>query len=93
MAAKRPVIATRVGAIPKVIENKDTGILVEPKDINGLRDAIIDLIDDPRRMALLAREGFDRVRKDFSSDEMCKNYLKLYEELTCHTLPEMPAFS
>jgi len=82
MAAKRPVIATRVGAIPKVIENKDIGILVEPKDIKGLRDAIINLINDPGRMNLLAREGFNRVCMNFSSDEMGKHYLKLYKEIT-----------
>ncbi|OGP95270.1 MAG: hypothetical protein A2157_13815 [Deltaproteobacteria bacterium RBG_16_47_11] len=82
MAAKRPVIATRVGAIPKVIENKDIGILVEPKDIKGLRDAIMNLINDPGRMNLLAREGFNRVSTNFSSDEMGKNYLKLYMEIT-----------
>jgi glycosyltransferase involved in cell wall biosynthesis len=82
MAAKRPVIATRVGAIPKVIESKDIGILVEPKDITGLRDAIMSLINDPERMDLLARGGFDRVSMDFSSDEMCKHYLKLYKEIT-----------
>jgi len=84
MAAKRPVIATRVGAIPKVIENKDIGILVEPKDIKGLRDAIINLINDPGRMNLLAREGFNRVCMNFSSDEMGKHYLKLYKEITNH---------
>jgi glycosyltransferase involved in cell wall biosynthesis len=55
MAAKRPVVATRVGAIPRVIESKDIGILVEPKDISGLRDALASLIDDPKRMNLLAR--------------------------------------
>jgi glycosyltransferase involved in cell wall biosynthesis len=87
MAAKRPVIATRVGAIPKVIENKDTGVLVEPKDIKGLRDAIMNLLSDPGRMDLLARKGFDRVCMDFSSDEMGKNYLKLYTEITNHISP------
>jgi glycosyltransferase involved in cell wall biosynthesis len=85
MAAKRPVIATRVGAIPKVIENKDTGILVEPKDIKGLRDAIMNLINDTERMNLLAQEGFNKVCTDFSSDEMGKHYLKLYKEITNHT--------
>ena len=43
MAARKPVIATRVGAIAKVIENKDIGILVEPKNTNELRDAIMNL--------------------------------------------------
>jgi glycosyltransferase involved in cell wall biosynthesis len=81
MAAKRPVIATRVGAIPKVIASKGIGVLVEPKDIIGLRDAIVSLIKDPGRMNLLAREGFNKVCKDFSSDEMGKHYVKLYKEI------------
>jgi glycosyltransferase involved in cell wall biosynthesis len=93
MAAKRPVIATRVGAIPKVIENKDTGILVEPKDVTGLRDAIMNLLNDPGRMNLLAREGFNRVCMDFSSDEMGKNYLKLYNELINPIPCRMSVFS
>jgi glycosyltransferase involved in cell wall biosynthesis len=82
MAAKRPVVATRVGAIPRVIGSKDIGVLVEPRDISGLRDALVSLIDDPERMDLLARRGFGRVSMDFSSDGMCKHYLELYEEIT-----------
>ncbi|MCJ7785908.1 MAG: glycosyltransferase family 4 protein [Desulfobacterales bacterium] len=93
MAAKRPVIATRVGAIPKVIENRDIGVLVEPKDIKGLRDAIMNLLNDPGRMNLLARKGFDRVCMDFSSDEMGKNYLKLYNELINLIPCQMSVFS
>jgi glycosyltransferase involved in cell wall biosynthesis len=89
MAAKRPIVATRVGAIPRVIESKDIGILVEPKDISGLREALAGLIDDPEKMNLLARGGFDRVSMDFSSDGMCKHYLKLYNEITrSHPLPD-----
>lgn len=82
MAAKRPVVATRVGAIPRVIKSQDIGILVEPKDISGLRDALATLIDDSERMNLLAGGGFRRVSMDFSSDEMCKHYLELYNEIT-----------
>ncbi len=82
MAAKRPVVATRVGAIPRVIENRDIGVLVEAKDTIGLRDAIMTLLNDPVRISLLARAGFDRVSMDFSSDEMCKHYLELYNEIT-----------
>jgi glycosyltransferase involved in cell wall biosynthesis len=86
MAAKRPVIATRVGAIPKVIGSKDIGVLVEPKDVSGLRDAIMNLMDNPQRRNLLAREGYNRVCIDFSSDVMSKHYLKLYEEITNHSI-------
>lgn len=93
MASKRPVIATRIGAIPNVIENEDIGVLVEPKDITGLRDAIMNLLNDPGRMNLLARKGFDRVCRDFSSDEMAKNYLKLYNELANPNSRRNPVFN
>jgi len=93
MASKRPVIATRIGAIPNVIENEDIGVLVEPKDITGLRDAIMNLLNDPGRMNLLARKGFDRVCRDFSSDEMAKNYLKLYNELANPNSCRNPVFN
>ena len=93
MAARKPVIATRVGAIPKVLENKDIGVLVEPKNTNELRDAIMNLLSDRGRMDRLAREGFRRVCTDFSSDEMGKNYLKLYNELTNLISCKNPVFN
>ena len=45
MAASKPVIATRVGAIPSVIKDGETGLLVDAGDVNGLREC-------PRTFAL-----------------------------------------
>ncbi len=52
MACGTPVIASRVGAVPDVIQNGKTGILTKPKDVNGLVNAIKQLIHRP----LLAKE-------------------------------------
>ncbi len=46
MAASRPVIASRVGAIPKVIKDGETGLLVDPGDTDGLRNALARLLTD-----------------------------------------------
>ena len=46
MAASKPVIATRVGAIPKVIQDGETGLLVDPGDTDGLRSALARLLAD-----------------------------------------------
>src|SRR5947199_3185738 len=46
MAASRPVVATRVGAIPSVVKDGETGLLVNPGDVNGLRDALARLLAD-----------------------------------------------
>ena len=47
MAAARPVIASNVGAIPTVVRNGETGLLVEPRDVAGLKAALDLLLGDP----------------------------------------------
>jgi glycosyltransferase involved in cell wall biosynthesis len=81
MAASRLVIATRVGAIPSVIEDGKTGLLVDPGDTAGLRDAIARLLSDAdlcRRMAVQAHEW---VTRHFTADAMARQYRPLYEEV------------
>lgn len=81
MASKTAVIATKVGAIPKVIQNEENGILLEPKDVNGLKDAIINLLNDNNKMQKLALQGYEKVKREFSSEIMCKRYFNIYKEL------------
>ncbi|MEC4686306.1 MAG: glycosyltransferase [Nitrospirota bacterium] len=80
MAAKKPVIATRVGAVPKVLKD-DAGILIEPGDIAGLRDAIIELMGNREEAEKLAVRGYIKLRNEYSSQNMSKRYLGLYNEL------------
>jgi len=61
-------ISTSMSAIPELIENGVTGLLVPPGDINALADAIESLIVDPDLRHNLAREGAKRVRRDFSHE-------------------------
>jgi glycosyltransferase involved in cell wall biosynthesis len=60
------VIATRVGAIPELIESEATGLLVEPDDVDALADGMRRLIADPARRAALADAGFERLRRQFN---------------------------
>lgn len=53
MACGVPVVATNVGAIPELVEDGATGLLVPPRDANALADAISDLLaDEPRRLKM-----------------------------------------
>lgn len=81
MAAKKPVIATRVGAIPNVIKNNENGILVEPGDVYDLKNKIVKLIEDPHITQEIAHKGYTKIIEDFSSEIMCVKYLNLYKEL------------
>lgn len=81
MAASRPVIASKVGAIPTVVRDGETGLLVDAKDVAGLRAALDRLLSDPALSSRLAAQGHAWVRRHFTSDAMAENYLRMYESV------------
>lgn len=80
-AARIPAVATRVGAIPDVLEDGVTGILVNSKDPEAISEAIIRILEDHDSAHSMAQKGFERVRDNFSSEKMASKYLSLYKEL------------
>lgn len=56
-ALGRPVIGTRIGGIPELVREGETGLLVEPGDAGGLRRAMTALASDPIRAAVLGRQA------------------------------------
>lgn len=69
MAAARPVIATRVGGIPEMIEHGRTGWLVEPGDESELAAALRRLLEDPALAGRLGARAQARVETDFTPEE------------------------
>jgi glycosyltransferase involved in cell wall biosynthesis len=81
MAAKKPVIATRVGAVPRMIQDAYNGLLVDQAEPMALQAAIFRLLKNPAEAEGFAEVGYDTVRRSYSSEMMCRRYLALYE--TC----------
>lgn len=81
MAASRPVIATRVGAVPKLINHEQTGLLLEPGDVGGLAGAILLLLRDTELARRLAENGRAHVARHYSAEAMAKNYMGQYQEV------------
>lgn len=81
MAAGKPVIATRVGAVPKLIEQDESGLLIEPGDVAGLAAGIVGLLEDRERAHRLGRNGQIRASERFSAVGMAKQYAELYSEI------------
>ena len=81
MAASRPVIATRVGAIPKVIKDGETGLLVDPGDADGLRNALARLLRDSDLGRRLGSAGHDWVSRNYTSEAMAFKYRQMYDEV------------
>jgi trehalose synthase len=77
----RPVVASRVGGIQEQIVDGDSGVLVDPLDLDAFAAAVVDQIADPgaaRAMGLRARE---QVREQFLGPSHLRRYLDLFEEL------------
>jgi L-malate glycosyltransferase len=76
-----PVVATRVGGNPEVIEDGVTGILVPPRDPEAFGNAVSSLLRDPARREAMGRAGRDRVRRHFSLTSVARRYESLYAEV------------
>jgi glycosyltransferase involved in cell wall biosynthesis len=81
MEAGKPVVATRVGGVPDLVEDGVTGLLVAPRDPEGLAEALAELLDDPGRAAAMGRAGRERQRREFSISSTVRRVEALYEEL------------
>ncbi len=81
MAAGKPVVATRVGAVPQLVAEGETGFLVEPKDVEELKDAMAMLLGDAGLRARCGANGHNKVKRDYSSQTMANKYLDLYHEV------------
>ncbi|MGZ4877934.1 MAG: glycosyltransferase, partial [Candidatus Angelobacter sp.] len=77
----KPVIATKVGAIPTLIRNGETGLLVEARDTDGLRNAIARLLSDPDLCRRMGAEGHEWVSRNYTSEAMALKYRQMYEEV------------
>ena len=81
MAAGLPVIATRAGALPEIVEDGVTGILVDRGDVDGLAGALRTLLDDPERRAAMGRAGRKRVEELFDWDVLAERLASHYEAI------------
>ena len=79
MAAGLPVVATRVGGIPEIVEDGVTGLLVPPRDPEALAGAILAMAGDPARRRAMGERARDRVR-DFSADRTEEETRRVYLE-------------
>jgi len=86
MAAGKPVVATRVGGLPLLVEDGASGLLVPPRDRDALAGAIAELLRDPARRAEMGERGRERQQRDYDEAAMVRRFEALYEELYAASL-------
>ncbi len=77
----RPVVATRVGGIPEVVLDGETGLLVSPDDPAALAAALSRLAHDPALRARLGAAGCARAESVFSAQRMAAEFTVEYDQL------------
>jgi len=80
MASSRAVIASGVGAIPHVIEDKVNGIILAPGDVRGLETALLNLLKSRELRVTFGNNARETVESRFSAASMAKQYLDVYRE-------------
>jgi glycosyltransferase involved in cell wall biosynthesis len=90
-AAGVPTIATRVGGVPEVILDGETGLLVAPHDSSALAQAIVGLLDDRHTAIKLAEHARRRAIMEFSPETMVDGTLAVYADAVRAATGEDPA--
>lgn len=81
MACARPIVATRAGGIPEVVEDEVNGLLVPIRDARALADAIVRMLEDPEMRRRMGDAGFARVNERFTVDRMVAETARVYERV------------
>jgi glycosyltransferase involved in cell wall biosynthesis len=78
---RKPVVATRVGSIPEVVEDGITGYLVPPRDSAKLAEAVVRLLQDSPQRHEMGENAHRKMRDMLGWDKICDTTIKTYEHV------------
>jgi glycosyltransferase involved in cell wall biosynthesis len=81
MAAGVPVAATAVGGIPEIVSDKETGLLIEPRNPQAMASAINLLFSNSDLARTLTRNAEELIRNSYSPENRARFLLKLYQKI------------
>jgi len=81
MAAGLPIVSTRVGGVPEIVIEGETGVLAEAGDDAGLAEQVVQMASQPQQRTRMSHAGRQRALAQFSDTQMDNGYLSLYEEM------------
>lgn len=80
MASARPVVASRIGGIPELVENGVTGLTVKPADAVELATALCQLLESPDKCRCMGAAGLNKATKEFNLAQQVKKLADLYDK-------------
>ena len=80
MAMEKPVVASRVGGIPDLVDDGLNGFLISPGDVKELSDAIMKVLTDKDMADHMGKQGRKKVTDQFSAETMVQSIEKIYTQ-------------
>jgi glycosyltransferase involved in cell wall biosynthesis len=81
MAACKPVVATRGGGVPEIVEDGVTGSLVPMNDAPAMTQAVLDILADPKAAQAMGMAGYQRVQDHFTMERAVRQVETIYTEM------------
>ncbi len=82
MEAAIPVLLAKVPLYEAMVEKYHCGICIDPHDVDGIRNAVLYLVEHKREAYEMGQNGRRAVLEEYSWDSLEKNYVKVFDELT-----------
>lgn len=76
----KPVVATRVGSIPEIVENDVTGRIIEPMSSIEIADAVIELLKDSKKRKTMGQMAYAKISQEFSWDRVAQMTIEVYRD-------------
>ncbi len=79
MSCGLPVVASSIGGLDEVIDDGESGFLLDPRDSDGMSRIILDLLGDEERRRSIGMKARERAKRDFAKDKIINEYIQLYK--------------
>ncbi len=78
---EKPVVASKVGGIPLQIKDSETGFLLDPEDIQGFAEKIVEILQHPKLGENMGKKGKEIVRDNYLITRLMSDYLDLFIDM------------
>lgn len=82
MSCAKPVVSTKIGGLPEIVFDDETGYLVNPNNADELADALKKLLNDRNLQTNIGRNASELINKNFSMKNVAKKTVKIYEAVS-----------
>jgi glycosyltransferase involved in cell wall biosynthesis len=80
MALAKPVVVSRVGGVPEIVQDGETGLLVPPQDSSSVAQAVLTLMHDPNRAAAMGQRARRVIEQNFNAQRLAQEIAAVYHK-------------